>query len=68
MTKDIAKDMLKPGGIIRVPPEEIYLVPIEVRDNYVEYIWADEPAPGLEDTEDDAVKYVRADLVPKRPL
>ena len=41
-------------------PELIFLVKIDE----TEYIWADEPAPGLMDDPEDAIKYVREDCIP----
>lgn len=41
-------------------PAEIYLVPVGLN----EYVWCDTPAPGEGMREEDATRYVRADLVP----
>ena len=40
-------------------PEIIYLIPQDVG----EYVWCDDPAPGPEMDESDAVKYIRYDCV-----
>ena len=41
----------------------IYLIP---DDNGTGYVWCQDPAPGIEMKEEDAIKYIRADLVDKR--
>ncbi len=41
----------------------IYLIPTEKKDKYV---WCDCPAPEPGMDEDDAVKYIRADIVKER--
>lgn len=43
-------------------PAEIYLVP--VFDGEHDHVWCDTPAPGEGMREEDATRYVRADLVP----
>ena len=43
--------------------ESIYLIPGSY-DGEQCYVWSDDPAPGTEDNPADAIKYVRADLVP----
>ncbi|MDX1538860.1 hypothetical protein [Arsukibacterium sp.] len=45
-------------------PAEIYLVPM-LGDEH-DHIWSDTPAPGEGMKEEDATRYVRADLVPER--
>lgn len=39
----------------------IYLIPDENS-----YVWCEDPAPGIGMEEEDAIKYIRADLVEKR--
>ena len=43
------------------PPKTIYLIP----DNEHGYVWCDSPDPGVGMDSKDAVKYVRADLMPE---
>lgn len=44
-------------------PAEIYLVPMLGDD--CDHVWSDDPAPGEGMREEDATRYVRADLVPE---
>lgn len=44
-------------------PAEIYLVPMLGDDH--DHIWSEDPAPGEGMREEDATRYVRADLVPE---
>ena len=41
----------------------IYLIP---DDEGAGHVWCQDPAPGIEMKEEDAIKYIRADLVDKR--
>ena len=46
------------------PPETIYLIPDEVEgDRFIRWVSSEDPAPGPDMDEKDAVKYIRADKV-----